>query len=150
MTLGIWGCALPNLDEAPLFAHPQRTAEDLQQGQQHFARGQFGLSEKHFRSAVERDPNNPEAWLGLAASYDQLARFKLADRSYKRAKALIGETPVLLNNLGYSHMLRGDLGRAKRYLLRAQKHSPFDVRIASNIQQLNDQLVKIGRDPIPL
>ena len=144
------GCALPNLDQAPAFGQPQRTEEDLKQGQMHFARGQFGLSEKYFRSAVERYPKDPEAWLGLAASYDQLARFKLADQSYERAKSLIGETPILLNNLGYSRMLRGDLGQSKRYLQRAQQQAPLDIRITSNIRELNEKLIKIGRDPIPL
>lgn len=147
---GVAGCALPKLDEAPKFGQPQRTAEEIRQGKEHFVRGQFGLSEKYYRSAVERYPKDPEAWLGLAASYDQLARFKLADRSYKRARALIGETPALLNNMGYSQMLRGDLGKAKRYLVRAQQQSPGDVRITSNIEELNVRLEKIGREPIPL
>lgn len=150
VAFGVAGCSSPNLNEAPLFAQADRTQEDLQLGQRHFQRGEFGLSEKYFRSAVERYPKNPEAWLGLAASYDQLARYKLADRSYARAKTLIGETPVLLNNMGYSRMLRGDLGHAKRLLLRAQKQAPQDVRITSNIRELNDKLIKIGREPIPL
>ncbi|MEM9359352.1 MAG: hypothetical protein AAGB04_24475, partial [Pseudomonadota bacterium] len=71
-------------------------------------------------------------------------------RSYKRARALIGETPALLNNMGYSQMLRGDLGKAKRYLVRAQQQAPGDVRITSNIEELNVRLEKIGREPIPL
>ena len=87
-----------------------RTKSELEKAQAHFARGEFGLAEKNFRSAIESDSQNSEAWLGLAASYDQLARFDMADRSYKRAKDLMGNTPVLLNNKGYSYMLRGDLG----------------------------------------
>jgi len=32
------------------------------------------------------------AWIGLAASYDRLARFDLADRAYTMAIRLAGET----------------------------------------------------------
>jgi hypothetical protein len=42
-----------------------------------------------------------------------LGRFDLADRSYAAAAKLVGDTPSLLNNEGYSYMLRGDLRRAR-------------------------------------
>ena len=51
-------------------------------------------------------------WIGLAASYDRLGRFDLADRAYAAAAKFEGETPRLLNNEGYSYMLRGDLKAA--------------------------------------
>ena len=45
--------------------------------QKQFAAGNFGLAEKNFRLAVEATPENGTAWLGLAASYDQIGRFDL-------------------------------------------------------------------------
>jgi Flp pilus assembly protein TadD len=149
-TLLIAGCALPNPEDGAAFSRELRTEGELEKAQEHFARGEFGLAEKNFRLAVEGDSQNPEAWLGLAASYDQLARFDLADRSYKRAKQLIGETAILLNNMGYSYMLRGDLDRARRLMTRAQKMDPLDDRIARNIEELNIKLSKIGQQPIIL
>ena len=71
-------------------------------------------------AAVEMYPKDAEAWVGLAASYDRLKRFDLADRAYGQATKLIGDTPELLNNKGYSLLLRGDYARAKTVLLRAQ------------------------------
>ena len=66
----------------------------------------------HFRRAVESAKGDAEAWLGLAASYDQLKRFRLADRAYAHALRLTGPSAEFLNNRGYSYLMRGDLSRA--------------------------------------
>ncbi len=141
---------MPGPDNGAVHGRTTRTTSELSQAQSHFSRGEFGLAEKNFRKAVESDAQNPEAWLGLAAAYDQLARFDMADRSYKRAKDLLGETSVLLNNRGYSYMLRGDLVRAKRLLVRARRMDPANQRIARNIEELNVRLERAGRRPIAL
>jgi Flp pilus assembly protein TadD len=49
-----------------------------------------------------------------SASYDRLGRFDLAERAYQSAIHLVGETTVILNNRGYSYMLRGNLVAAAR------------------------------------
>jgi hypothetical protein len=41
-----------------------------------FREGRFGLAEKSYRKAVELSPRDAEAWVGLAASYDRLRRFR--------------------------------------------------------------------------
>ncbi len=150
LLLGLAGCAVPGPGDGTSIGRLARNDLELTNAQKHFARGEFGLAEKNFRLAIEGDSHNPEAWLGLAASYDQLGRFDLADRSYKRTKQLIGETPVVLNNMGYSYMLRGDLGEARRLLLRARKMDPLNVRIQRNIEELNVRLAKIGQRPVAL
>ena len=86
-----------------------RSDEPLKLGIEHFNRGSYGLAEQYFRDAVEKAPRDVTAWVGLAASYDRLARFDLADRAYAAAIRLAGETTDILNNQGYSYMLRGDL-----------------------------------------
>ena len=73
-----------------------------------FTQGNYGLAERYFRRAVESGPREADAWLGLAASYDRLRRFDLADRAYNQLYGLVGRTPEILNNQGYSMMLRGD------------------------------------------
>src|SRR5207248_11160775 len=90
-----------------------RSDEPLRLGIEHFNRGNYGIAERYFRDAVEKAPRDATAWIGLAASYDRLARFDLADRAYHSAIRLIGETTQILNNEGYSFMLRGDLYRAR-------------------------------------
>src|ERR1700757_804931 len=59
--------------------------ETFRLGLQHFERGEYGLSEEYFRHTVEKTPDNVEAWIGLAASYDRIKRFDLADRAYASA-----------------------------------------------------------------
>jgi tetratricopeptide (TPR) repeat protein len=93
--------------------------EDTWRGWAHLVRGNYGLAEQHYRRAVEATHQNSSAWIGLAAAYDRLGRFDLADLAYRRAVRLEGENYVILNNRGYSYLLRGDIRRARRLLERA-------------------------------
>ena len=83
--------------------------EPLHLAIEHFNRGHYGLAEHYFQDAVEKAPKDITAWIGLAASYDRLGRFDLADRAYHSAIRLEGETVQILNNEGYSYLLRGEL-----------------------------------------
>ncbi len=56
--------------------------EPVKLGVQRFYEGNFGLAQHYFQDAVEKAPKDATAWVGLAASYDRLGRFDLADRSY--------------------------------------------------------------------
>ena len=98
--------------------------DDLNLGKKHYRENSFGLAEQHFRRAVEQGPKSIEAWIGLAASYDKLKRFDLADRAYAQAIRMAGPTPEILNNQGYSYLLRGDRRRARAKLLEAQSRDP--------------------------
>jgi Flp pilus assembly protein TadD len=114
-----------------------RSDEPLKLGVEHFNRGNYGLAERYFRDAVEKAPRDVTAWVGLAASYDRLARFDLADRAYDSAIKLAGETPEILNNLGYSYMLRGDLVAARKKFLKAYEREPDNPMIINNLKLLN-------------
>ena len=59
--------------------------DDLSIGKKYYRQGSYGLAERHFRKAVELHPRDAESWVGLAAAYDQLKRFDLADRAYAQA-----------------------------------------------------------------
>src|SRR5262245_65286490 len=87
----------------------------------YYSQGEFGLAEQAFRNAIELNKSDPEAWLGLAASYDRLRRFDQARRAYDVLIKLAGSTPVVLNNLGYHYILQGDYGRERTVLLEAQQ-----------------------------
>jgi Flp pilus assembly protein TadD len=102
-------------------------------GKEQFARGNYALAERYFQAAVERTPQDGESWVGLAASYDQLGRFDLADRAYERAAGIKGNTPQLLNNRGYSHLLRGDAAQASILFRQALSSSPDDAIINNNM-----------------
>ena len=102
------------------------------------AHNNFGLAEKYFRHAVELHPRDAEAWLGLAASYDRLRRFDLADRAYEQAIGIVGPTVEILNNQGYSYMLRGDYKRARAKLHEAQRKGPGNKYVLNNLHLLNE------------
>lgn len=117
--------------------HPYLTPVDatpMEKGQVHYRDGSYGLAEKHFRVAVERDPSNAEAWLGLAASYDQLRRFDHAARAYRSVIKLVGHTPTVLNNLGYHYYLKGNSRSAIQTLERAQQADPGNQYIVNNLE----------------
>ena len=95
-------------------------ARDLSTAKTHFREANYGLAEKHFRKAVELNAGNAEGWMGLAASYDQLGRFDFADRAYTQALKLAGRKPQLINNMGYSQLLRGDHAKARELLMEAR------------------------------
>ena len=110
--------------------------DDVALGKKYFRSNNFGLAEKYFQTAVEKHPRDAEAWIGLASSYDRLRRFDLADRAYGEARRLIGPTVELLNDEGFSFMLRGDYARAKKLLLQAQAKDPANPYIQNNLNLL--------------
>jgi tetratricopeptide (TPR) repeat protein len=107
--------------------------DDLNLAKKYFRAQDFGLAERHFRRAVEAQSKDAEAWLGLAASYDRLKRFDLADRAYDEAVGLVGHTPEILNNQGFSHLLRGDHRRARTLFIAAQAKDPRNPYIKNNL-----------------
>ena len=66
----------------------------------------------------------------------RLRRFDLADRAYKQAIAILGPTPEILNNQGFSYMLRGDYKHAREKLLAAQARDPASPFIQNNLELL--------------
>ena len=114
--------------------------DDLQLGKKYFRSNNFGLAEKAFRNAVQKHPRDAEAWVGLAASYDRLRRFDLADRAYGEAVRLIGPTVEILNDQGFSYMLRGDYARARQKLEQARARDPRNPYVLANLQLLDQSI----------
>jgi Flp pilus assembly protein TadD len=110
--------------------------DDLSLGKKQYHAGNWGLAEKYFRHSVELHPRDAESWVGLAASYDRLRKFDLADRAYKQAVAILGPTPEILNNQGFSYMLRGDYEHAREKLLAAEAQDPKSPYIQNNLRLL--------------
>ena len=141
LCFGLYGCANhASLSLTELGAEPpsdqKPSDEPLQAGRLHFSNGDYGLAEKNFRAAVEVNPSNADAWIGLAASYDRLRRFDLAEKAYHQAVRFAGHSPAVLNNLGYHYMLRGDKLRARENLMQAAAKDPGNRRIQGNLKLL--------------
>jgi Flp pilus assembly protein TadD len=136
----------PAANPAPDALHTNRLGNeqngDLSLGNRHFRAGNFRLAERHFRRAVEQRPRDLEAWIGLAASYDRLRRWDLADRAYDQAGKIAGPSAEILNNLGYSYMLRGDYRKAREVLLRAQGIDPDNAYVKNNLELLEARVRK--------
>ncbi len=123
----------PTPEGALLGANP---AGDLATGKAYFRSANYGMAERYFRRAVEQHPTDAEAWLDLAASYDHTKRFDLADRAYGQAIQLAGPKIEILNNQGYSYMLRGDNARAYEKLNEALRRAPGNPYVISNLRLL--------------
>jgi tetratricopeptide (TPR) repeat protein len=139
-TTGSTGVPLPDVPPPPSGENRALMGvdpnDDLSLGKRHFRAQNYGLAERYFRRAVEKSPRDAEAWLGLAAAYDRLKRFDLADRAYSQLLQIMGPTPEVLNNQGYSYMLRGDYRRARQLLLQAQAKAPDNPYVKSNLDLL--------------
>lgn len=132
---------------SPLETKYYASDESFQAGLRHFEAGAFGLAQEAFQKAVERTPRDSGAWLGLAATYDRLRRFDLADRAYNQAMKLEGATITILNNRGYSYLLRGDLVNARKQFLNAYRLDPTNPAVANNLRLLDGSRRHVRRIP---
>ena len=112
------------------------SAADRTAGKAQFRNANFGLAEKHFRKAVELRSDDGESWMGLAAAYDQLGRFDFADRAYDQLLKVEGRKPQIVNNMGYSQLLRGNKKKARQLLAEAKSSLGADPVVEANLALL--------------
>jgi len=136
--------APPEADETTGSVTPRspKADEDVTLGKQQYRAGNFDASAKAFNRAAQKHPRDAEAWLGLAAAYDRLRQFDLADSAYDQAVIIEGHTAEILNNQGYSYLLRGDLTRARAKLSAAKAKDPANRYVQNNLQLLADASAK--------
>jgi len=111
---------------------PPAAGDPVVPARQAFATGNYAHAARYFEQALERDPERKDALLGVAASYDQIGRFDLSDPVYEKASVIMPGDPALYNNMGYSHLLRGDLQNAQAYFVQAAKSTPGNPTINGN------------------
>lgn len=134
---------VPEIEDTELPYVP--VAEPMTEAQRQFKLGNYGKAQEQFLLVTEQRPDNVDAWLGLAASYDQLRRFDLAFGAYKKAIALVGPSPTILNNMGYSYLLQGKLVEAKRQFFAAHKMDPDNPHVRANIELLREGVLRAKR-----
>ncbi len=106
----------------------------MARGKEHFSAGRYGLALTEFRSAVANSPMSIEALNALAATYDQIQRFDLADQFYQRALTHAPTSSQTLNNVGYSYMLRGKFDVASAYLREAKRVDAMNTTVTANLE----------------
>jgi Flp pilus assembly protein TadD len=140
LAISLMGCrAVPSVNARPLLppSDERPSDEPLYLAKLHFRNGDYGLAEQYYRRAVEANQNSLDAWLGLAATYDRLRRFDLAESAYHSLISKIGYTPIVLNNLGYHYLLEGKIEKARYYLNQAYQKDPNNPQILSNLALLD-------------
>lgn len=120
----------------------------LSEARAHFRISDFGYSAALYKRYLALTPNDPEGYIGLAASYDRLRRFDLSDRVYASWYRLTGGTVQYYNNLGYSYLLRGDTATALTNLRKANRLDPQNAVVANNLKMLANA-AKPPRTPRP-
>ena len=73
---------------APLSATSKPIPYRISEAHGHLALGNVALAIESFRKALREQPDSVEAMVGLAGSYDQMARFDLSRRYYESALAI--------------------------------------------------------------
>lgn len=117
--LALAGCAAPG-PEVRVRAQAGVAAVEgeggLQQAQFLYARGEYALAIEAYRKVIRFSPQNALGYAGLAASYDRIGRFDLADRYYQLALALQPRNPDLARNYAGALARQGFDQRAARLL----------------------------------
>lgn len=117
----------------------------LAEAKAHFRQGNYGHSATLYKRAFELTPKDGAALNGLAASYDRLQRFDLADRAYAQLYKLTGGTATYYNNVGYSYLLRGNLISARTNFLKAYDLEPNNVTVSNNLALLGSSYNAVQR-----
>jgi hypothetical protein len=123
-------------------------ADSYAAGKAHFAAGQLGLALTDFERALKEQGPSVDRLNALAATYDRLSRFDLADRAYRQALVIDPNAVQTLNNIGYSYLLRGRADLASAYLAKAQSMAKDDARIGANLALASDALEGSPMTPV--
>jgi len=151
LAISISGCAWSDgaLSPAQPGTEAQQPADPYEVGKAYFAQAQYGLALESFRAALRQSPDSTRNLNAVAACYDRMLRFDLADRYYQQALALDPHSVQTLNNLGYSHYRRYEegyggefLASAKDYLDRAVSLAQDNPVIAVNIARVEVALTQ--------
>lgn len=98
-----------------------------------------------YRELLAKDQQNYHALNGLGVLLDNLHKSNLAQTCYQRALKYSKDDYSILNNLGLSYALSGNLEKARRYLSLSTQYSTTS-RPKNNIDLINSTYQKI-RNP---
>jgi tetratricopeptide (TPR) repeat protein len=135
------GCAGNSGGVRPMIAM-DGTRMDLQDpvenGRALLVTGQYGLAIEALSRVVHDEPGNVRALNLIAEAYALLHRYDLADRYHAQALEIDPNSVAALNNLGFSHLVRGDRTRAADLLERAAAIDGDQPVVAANLRLAAD------------
>ncbi len=153
LTAALSGCAwIGGGAQSPLAdTEVQQSQDPYEAGRTYFAQEQYGLALAAFRESLRQHPDAPRDLNAVAACYDQMLRFDLADRYYDLALNLDPNSVQTLNNLGYSHYRRSQEGygseylmSARTYLARASALASGNAVVAKNLDLIETAMARLG------
>jgi len=118
-------------------------------GRREFAGGRFAEAAADFSREARLAPDDLGAKNGMAAAYDRLGRFDLADGLYEQCLMAAPNDVPTLNNLGYSLLLRGQRNEAAVLLAHAAALAPEDAVVAGNLALAKATPVEAAPPPEP-
>lgn len=123
-------------------AQPALENSIYQRGKWHFQQGQYGLALDAFTMSLQMNPGAVREMNAIAACYDRMQRFDLADQFYRQALATDPTSVITLNNFGYSHLMRGEqtsdpeqVNLAWTYFEKARKADGTNPVVAANLSK---------------
>ncbi|HYD30498.1 MAG TPA: tetratricopeptide repeat protein [Azospirillaceae bacterium] len=97
--------------------------------------GRTKTAEEPLRAAVAEDAGLWRAWNALGRIHDGRGEFDAAKPCYEQALASQPNSPVVLNNLGFSRLMAGDHAEAARLLTQAaESDDGEEARVRTNLR----------------
>lgn len=96
--------------------------------------GQRRAALEAMTGAVAADPGLWRAWNGLGQIYDAERAWEKSRESYQNALAVVPDSGVVHNNLGFSLMLQGQTDEAARLFLAALRQQPDLAAARGNLR----------------
>ncbi|MGH6934443.1 MAG: tetratricopeptide repeat protein [Dongiaceae bacterium] len=123
-------------------AQPALNDGAYERGKDFFNQGQYGLALESFTRSLQIHPGAVRELNAMAACYDRMQRFDLAEQLYQQALAIEPNSAVTLNNLGYSYLMRGEragdtsaVGVAWDYFEKARQLGGNNSVVAANLSK---------------
>jgi Tfp pilus assembly protein PilF len=121
LVVGVMGCATGTGPLATLPMDSPSAAQHNLEGIQAYNNGQWAEATPHFESAIQADPNLPEAHFNLALTLHKLGKHELATQHFQKAGELapeskeIVDSSVYRNHLGLSSTFEKHFSGGYRY-----------------------------------
>lgn len=103
------------------------------EGRRRLWAGDFEKAERTLRKVVEREPEDLEALLALARSYERRGELEPALDVLQRGRARLGSDPLLLSELGRLSLAAGNAGAAIDAYREAERLAPGSPFVLSEL-----------------
>jgi tetratricopeptide (TPR) repeat protein len=104
---------------------------------------------KAYQKALELDPTNEQAALGMAWAYSYMKRYDDSIASFNKAVEMAPELAAdAYNGIAWGHFFKKDLAQAEAFLAKAKAAGRADARLADNIDRVKKGLEAKAAEPI--